>query len=403
MQIELSNPLFESAKPILKKISSHGYEAYFVGGSVRDTLLGLPIHDIDIASSALPEEIERIFNITIDVGKEHGTIIVVEKGVSYEITTFRVEGDYSDYRHPDYVNFVRDLKEDTLRRDFTINALALDYNGKLYDYHQGLADLQTQTIRAVGVPSERFEEDALRIVRAIRFASQLGFTIEANTLVAIKQTAHLLPNIATERIRIELTKFFLGAYFKQNALLFSTTTIAEQLPIMQGYDVLSAMSEMQFALDTTVQLDEVFVWYFFCDSLKIPHNNVKKFLKQWTHSNQLIDSVLHLYELAQIFSERTLTKWDVYRYPITLVERLEQWLIDKGQLVTPTASALYQSLVIFDKKAIVVNGKKIMDWLHLTQGNQRLGTLIQQIEYHIVTDQLNNEEQAIFQFVQANY
>src|SRR5574344_474528 len=141
MKIELTDPLFLEAQPILKRIESHGYEAYFVGGCVRDTLLGKIIHDIDIASSALLNEVEEIFYNTIDMGKEHGTIIVVEKHIPYEITTFRTEGNYSDFRHPDTVNFVRDLREDTLRRDFTINALAFDAEGQLFDYHHGVEEI----------------------------------------------------------------------------------------------------------------------------------------------------------------------------------------------------------------------------------------------------------------------
>lgn len=129
MKIELSDQLFQTALPVLSTIESHGYEAYFVGGCVRDTLLNLPIHDIDIASNATPDEIQRIFKQTFDVGKEHGTIVVLYQDVPYEVTTFRTEGAYSDFRRPDEVHFVRNLEEDTLRRDFTINALAFDQHG----------------------------------------------------------------------------------------------------------------------------------------------------------------------------------------------------------------------------------------------------------------------------------
>ena len=186
MFVSLTDPLFQEAIPVLGQIESHGYEAYFVGGCVRDTLLNKKINDIDIASSARPEEVEGMFPITFDVGKEHGTIVVVVDKAPYEITTFRTEGDYTDFRRPDEVNFVRNLREDTLRRDFTINAMAFDRQGKLYDYHGGVKDLNDHLIRCVGNAQERFLEDALRMMRAIRFASQLDFEIEEKSFKAIQ-------------------------------------------------------------------------------------------------------------------------------------------------------------------------------------------------------------------------
>ncbi|XJS11588.1 CCA tRNA nucleotidyltransferase [Aerococcaceae bacterium WGS1372] len=185
MPVLLEDELFKKALPVLKQIESHGYEAYFVGGCVRDTLLNKTINDIDIASSARPEEIEKIFKTTFDVGKEHGTIVVLVNNEPYEVTTFRTEGDYKDYRRPDEVNFVRNLEEDTLRRDFTINAMAINGDGELFDYHGGVNDLNNKIIRCVGIAMERFEEDALRMMRAIRFASQLGFFIEEKSFEAI--------------------------------------------------------------------------------------------------------------------------------------------------------------------------------------------------------------------------
>ncbi|HES5164132.1 TPA: CCA tRNA nucleotidyltransferase, partial [Streptococcus pyogenes] len=153
---------FQKALPILTKIKEAGYEAYFVGGSVRDVLLERPIHDVDIATSSYPEETKAIFNRTVDVGIEHGTVLVLENGGEYEITTFRTEDVYVDYRRPSQVSFVRSLEEDLKRRDFTVNALALDENGQVIDKFRGLIDLKQKRLRAVGKAEERFEEDALR-------------------------------------------------------------------------------------------------------------------------------------------------------------------------------------------------------------------------------------------------
>lgn len=169
---------YKKAIPVIRKIEAAGFEAYFVGGSVRDTLLGQKIHDVDIATSAFPEEIKQLFPKTIDIGIEHGTVLVFHEEEQYEITTFRTESTYQDYRRPDSVSFVRTLEEDLKRRDFTINAFALKEDGEIIDLFDGLTDLENHVLRAVGRPFERFHEDALRMMRGLRFVSQLGFKLK---------------------------------------------------------------------------------------------------------------------------------------------------------------------------------------------------------------------------------
>ena len=194
---------FQQALPVLKTIQDNGFEAYFVGGSVRDTIMGLPIHDVDIATSAYPAEVKALFKKTVDTGIEHGTVMVIDHGEGYEVTTFRTESGYQDYRRPDKVTFVRSLADDLKRRDLTINALAMDMNGKIVDLFGGLDDLKNHLIRAVGVPAERYHEDALRMMRTVRFASKLDFAIDPTTEKAIAENAPLLAKIAVERIHEE--------------------------------------------------------------------------------------------------------------------------------------------------------------------------------------------------------
>lgn len=169
------------ALPLLRELKKHGRQAYFVGGSVRDAQMNRDVGDIDIATDASPEEIEAIFPKTVDVGKEHGTIIVLFEGESYEVTTFRAELEYEDYRRPSGVQFIKSLKEDLKRRDLTINAMAMDEQGRLIDYFGGLRDIREKLIQTVGDPAERFHEDALRMLRALRFMSQLEFELSPNT------------------------------------------------------------------------------------------------------------------------------------------------------------------------------------------------------------------------------
>ncbi|HKM20453.1 MAG TPA: CCA tRNA nucleotidyltransferase [Lachnospiraceae bacterium] len=208
MQITLP----EKVKSIIQTLEDGGYEAYAVGGCVRDSLLGRTPEDWDITTSAKPEEIKRFFRRTVDTGIQHGTVTIMLGNDGFEVTTYRIDGDYEDSRHPKEVTFTSNLLEDLKRRDFTINAMAYNENKGLVDAFDGMKDLENQIIRAVGNPNERFEEDALRILRAIRFSAQLGYTIEAETLEAIKSLAPTLQNISAERIRVELVKLLISPH-----------------------------------------------------------------------------------------------------------------------------------------------------------------------------------------------
>ncbi len=203
----------ESVIPLLRRLELHGFQAVVAGGFVRDSLLGLPPGDLDVATSALPQEVEHIFGsnaVSISSSRKHGTIIVTGFGPPVEVTTFRRESGYSDHRRPDRVDFVRDIREDCSRRDFTINAMMLDADGRLYDFFGGRADLDKRLIRAVGEPERRFSEDALRMLRALRFAARLGFSIEPDTLSALWKCAPLCRFLAAERVFHELSGILLS-------------------------------------------------------------------------------------------------------------------------------------------------------------------------------------------------
>ncbi len=199
----------QSVSEILGALKEHGYEAYIVGGCVRDVLLGREPKDWDITTSAMPQEVKEIFHNTVDTGIQHGTVMVVKHGVGYEVTTYRVDGEYKDGRHPEHVTFTRSLAEDLKRRDFTINAFAWGEDG-LIDMFDGERDLKDGIIRCVGDPDERFNEDALRIMRAVRFSAQLGFKIEPQTKAMISKYASRLADISMERIREEWEKTLLS-------------------------------------------------------------------------------------------------------------------------------------------------------------------------------------------------
>lgn len=204
----------DNAEKIINALCENGFDSYVVGGCVRDFLLGKPVSDTDIATSALPIETEKILRSkhikVIETGIKHGTVTAVIDKTPYEITTFRTDGEYMDSRRPESVEFVRDIKEDLKRRDFTVNAMAYNESAGLIDLFGGKDDLKDRIIRAVGDPDKRFKEDALRIMRALRFSSVLGFEIEENTKKALFENRFLLKNIAAERILTELLKLLVG-------------------------------------------------------------------------------------------------------------------------------------------------------------------------------------------------
>lgn len=195
---------------IIKTLERAGFEARYVGGCVRDTLLRRPIHDWDIASQALPEDVMRLFPHCVPTGVRHGTVTVLLNGVSAEVTTYRCDGAYHDGRHPDGVRFVRSLADDLARRDFTINAMAMDEAGAVTDLFGGRDDLARRVLRCVGDPETRFREDALRMLRAYRFAAQLGFLLDARTQAALRRCAPLCAALSRERVREEAEKALLS-------------------------------------------------------------------------------------------------------------------------------------------------------------------------------------------------
>ena len=201
----------ENARIIIKTLEAAGHSASIVGGCVRDALLCRIADDYDITTSALPEEIKACFAHTVDTGLKHGTVTVIIDSEPYEVTTYRIDGEYRDSRHPESVSFTDDIRLDLSRRDFTVNAMAYNERDGLIDFFGGRADLDAKVIRAVGDPTKRFSEDALRVLRAIRFAAVLGFDIESETASALRSFAPSLSAVSSERILVEWRKLLGGA------------------------------------------------------------------------------------------------------------------------------------------------------------------------------------------------
>lgn len=387
---------FQKALPILTKIKEAGYEAYFVGGSVRDVLLERPIHDVDIATSSYPEETKAIFNRTVDVGIEHGTVLVLENGGEYEITTFRTEDVYVDYRRPSQVSFVRSLEEDLKRRDFTVNALALDENGQVIDKFRGLIDLEQKRLRAVGKAEERFEEDALRIMRGFRFAASLDFDIEAATFEAMRSHSPLLEKISVERSFTEFDKLLMAPHWRKGI----SAMIA-----CQAYDYLPGLKQQEAGLNhLIVSLKDNFTfsdhhqaWAYVMISLAI--EDPKSFLKAWKTSNDFQRYVTKLIALYRIRQERSFEKLDIYQYGKEMASLVEG--LRKAQSLSVNMDhieALDQALAIHNKYDIVLNGSHLIKDFGMKPGPQ-LGLMLEKVELAIVEGRLDNDFTTIEAFV----
>lgn len=218
MKIELP----EKVSRILNTLQEHGYEAYAVGGCIRDTLLGRVPGDWDITTSATPQQVKELFAKTIDTGIQHGTVTVMIGREGFEVTTYRIDGEYEDARHPKKVIFTSNLLEDLKRRDFTINAMAYNEADGLVDAFGGIEDLKAKVIRCVGVATERFTEDALRMMRAVRFSAQLDFEIEEGTRQAICELADTIEKVSAERVQVELVKLLVSDHPERMRELYAT-------------------------------------------------------------------------------------------------------------------------------------------------------------------------------------
>ncbi|MFD1413839.1 CCA tRNA nucleotidyltransferase [Oceanobacillus jeddahense] len=386
--------VFQKAAKVISIIEENQYEAYFVGGCVRDYIIGRPIHDVDIASSALPSEIQNIFPKVIPVGLEHGTVIVRYEQESFEVTTYRTEGVYTDHRRPDEVYFVRNIEEDLKRRDFTMNAIAMDAKGEMLDPFYGREDIVSERIQTVGDAAERFKEDALRIIRALRFSSQLGFSIEGHTKKAMKHYKGLIDKLAVERLTVELEKLCAGSFFKKAVDYIFELEIYHHLPIFNDEPLL--LKE----LEPVASLAPVFAFV----ALKRSSITVTDCIKAYKCSNQLKQQASNLVDAYHHYKKDGINAWFVYQWPrdhwdhfTYLVKQIDKDIIDIKEIYS-----IYEGLPILSKKDLCVNGHDLMRWFPERPKGKWIKELLDQIEYHIVISGLANEKSKIKEWIQWN-
>lgn len=372
---------------VIERLEGTGYEAVFVGGAVRDYILGQQAKDIDIATSAEPAEVKAVFSNTVDVGIAHGTVLVIMDKEPIEVTTFRTEGTYSDSRRPDEVNFVKTLREDLLRRDFTMNALAMTKTRELIDLFGGRADMAKKLIRAVGMPIERFQEDALRMVRAIRFSSTLDFAIEQATLDAIQENAERIKHVSIERIKIEMDKLFIGISPAKAFHYLKTSGLGTKLPL---FPVETKGLEQFIPFVTAIE-----GWAFLMIAGNFTPSELSRAYKLSNDEQRFITAVHQAY---QIRAEQPFSTDEYYVFEVAVLKTTEKFY----RSVFPFSSTVTDEELTERKKALpiqsvqdlAVNGKDLISWAGI-KGGRWTGEWIGKIEYAVLHKQCENNPNKI--------
>lgn len=393
MKIETLPSEFVAAQPVLQRLEAAGFEAYFVGGAVRDMLLQKPIHDVDIASAAFPEEVKKQFDKTVDTGIQHGTVMVLDHGLGYEITTFRTESTYTDFRRPDTVTFVRSLSEDLQRRDFTINALAMTYDGEIVDLFDGLADLSAGVIRAVGEAEVRFTEDALRMMRALRFSAQLGFQIAPDTRAALQRLAPNLAKIAVERIRVEFEKLLMGQQAAASLAMAIEDGIVTYLPgQLDQWQFDAIMTDIEAQQPATIPV----VWAHLLTRSTLNESEMTTFMRTWKTSRDLIKMATAVVPVARHIARRDLwTLYQIYDYRDVLMHVLR--LIRTDDAVIADVDAMFAVLPIHHTRELRVAGGQLIAE-QIVQPGPQMGRILKQIERAVVTGQVVNQPAALLAY-----
>lgn len=435
----------DGASRILTRLNQYGYEAYLVGGCVRDLVMGRKPHDWDICTNAKPEQVVDIFKDKhiIETGLKHGTVSVVDDGV-YEVTTYRIDGEYEDGRHPKKVEFVSDLRQDLARRDFTINAMALSRNGDVIDFFGGVSDASKRIVRCVGRPSDRFGEDWLRIMRAMRFASVLGFDIDEETLLYMQSVDYIPNSISAERIQAELRKMVVGINAaeilrKCKNILF---LVAPELSDMDGfhqnspYHIYDVFEHTLHAIDYAPRDETIRLALLFHDAGK-PYtysedkNGIGHFyghpafsepicrtvMTRLRFENRIIEDVAHLVKYHDItfncerpYIKRCLNKHGPDRLRMLVLVRAsdiyaqssynQSERMAKVRLFSEVFQSVYDSSECFSLRDLAINGNDLIQ-IGFCPGS-KMGEVLSTLLENVIDGNLANEKENLLQFARCH-
>ena len=362
--------MLESALKLLKELTSHDYKAYIVGGFVRDYLLGRESQDIDVCTNATPKEIKEVFEDSFLPTEDYGSVVVNKYGVRFEITTFRKEFSYQDHRKPVEIQYIDDLYQDLLRRDFTINAICIDENGEVIDFLGGRDDLERKLIRTIGDAADRFQEDALRILRAIRFATVLDFQLDTSVSSAILETRHLLSELSYQRKKEELDKIFASGHADK------------------GIDLL-----LQYHLDKNLELEKlsqventdsvIGIWSVLDVDLLYPFSNNEKEM---------------MADIRKAMSLNNLDPMALYEYGLYVNSVAgEMKGLDKKKITES-----YNALIIHSRSDLDVTSEEIMECLDREPG-EYLSDIYEDIEREVLYRRLPNQKQKLLSYIKEKF
>lgn len=364
--------MLDVALKLLKEITSHSYKAYIIGGSVRDYILGIDSNDIDIATNATPKQIKEIFDDSCLPTEDYGAVTVIKKGIRFEITTFRKEIEYSNNRKPLEIKYIDDLYPDLLRRDFTMNTLCIDEDGNVLDYLNGKADIERKIIRSVGPAKDKFLEDSLRILRAIRFATILNFELDEEIVKAISETKHLLNNLSYYRKKEELDKIFTSSNRNVGIELLVKLGLEKELEITNLSDVLN-----------TSTTSSIGVWSILDVTDKYPFNK---------NEMELIEDINKALSLNNM-DPMALYKYGLYANSVA------------GEIKKMNIKAIteaYNGLVIKSRGDIKIDAEVIMGLFGNSSGRY-LKDIYDDIEREILYKRLTNDNDSIIDYIKRKY
>ena len=371
---------------IIKQLEKNGYEAYVVGGCVRDAIMGKKPYDWDICTSARPEIVKNIFEHTAETGVKHGTVTVIRNGIPYEVTTMRTEGIYKDNRHPEAVSFVEDIETDLARRDFTVNAMAYNNTKGIIDIFGGQKDIQKKVIKCVGEPDKRFNEDGLRIMRAIRFAAVLGFGIEKKTSLSIHKNRALLHNIAYERIQTEFVKLICGKN-PDEVLEEYADVISEFIPGFSP-DVKMNASPAEPIVRTAL--------FFY----NIENVEAEKHLKRMHFPNAFIDDIVKILEFRDFNgADKYAVKRVLSKIGTELFEKLLAVQENTNNDVSLPRNLLYEIVEnneCFEIKNMDINGKDLMQ---AGLKGKEVGDCLTMLLDAVIAERVLNKKEELMKYV----
>jgi len=407
----------KKAKPILQALSDAGYEAVFVGGAVRDSVLGLPIKDVDIATSATPEQVVNLFPKCIPTGLQHGTVTVLHGGESYEVTTYRKESAYEGHRRPEAVQYITELNEDMQRRDFTINAMALTADGELIDYFDGYHDICNGVLRCVGDANARFQEDALRMLRAVRFIAVYEYRPTYTTWKALVRHRKLMQHIAMERVQAELDKIVAASMPERALRWLSGSGLLQDLkePLPLPDEIITSQSGSQLCwrqyrdrfkgLHSLTDVD--LRWGAVCMELGLAQEAAQGAMKRLRFSNE---RKARITELLQINAELAVTNQDKLREKciMLLVQygkvRVQEWARAKSANLLNTKeldqiqeyARVWETVPITTLKELNVNGRELIK--HLNRSSDPwVSKLLYRLLYAVAAGELGNEREELLE------